>query len=92
MPPRLVVPLRALLLARISSADWVLRDGVKVLDEHAVEAQIADLLGYADDIGWGTGPPNTHHIREVDTSAYRVAMVPLLDAQGREVRDAATAS
>ena len=66
----------------------MLRDGVKVLDEHAVAAQIADLLGYADELGWGVGPPATHHITENDTSAYRVAMVPLLDAQGREVTDA----
>jgi site-specific DNA recombinase len=88
MSPALVTPRLALLLARISSADWVLHDGVKVLDEHAVGAQIADLLGYADELGWGVGPPATHHITENDTSAYRVAMVPLLDAQGREVTDA----
>ena len=88
MSPSLVKPCRALLLARISSADWVLRDGVKVLDKNAVSAQIADLLDNADELGWGVGPAATHHIIENRTSAYRVAMVPQLDARGREIRDA----
>ena len=85
--PELVLPRCALLLARLSKADWIVVDGAKVLDPDGVNAQIADLLGYADELGWGVGPPHTHHVIENHTSAYRVAMVPLLDAQGREVTD-----
>jgi site-specific DNA recombinase len=79
MPPQ-APPRCAVLLARISDADWV-RDehGRQVLDTSGVEGQIEDLSAYAAEIGWGVGPAVSHHVVENDTSAYRVALVTLPD-------------
>ena len=70
-------PTRAVLLARISDADWVKDEetGRKVLDTSGVAGQIEDLAFYAEEIGWQVGPPATHHVIENDTSAYKVALV-----------------
>ena len=59
-----------------------------MLDPDGVNGQISDLLIYADELGWRVGPPDTHHVIENDVSAYRVAMVPQLDSQGRQVKGA----
>jgi hypothetical protein len=69
------LPVRALILARISDADWITGDdGRRVLDTHGVDGQIADLLARAAALGWTVGPPGTHHIIENDTSAYKRVM------------------
>jgi hypothetical protein len=48
LPPAL--PRRAVLLARISGANWD-ESGRKLLDTSGVERQIEDLSFYADEIG-----------------------------------------
>lgn len=78
-PVVVTAPVQAIALARISDADWIIVGGRKVLDESATASQIADLLEYADEIGWTVGPAATHHVTEPDVSAYRVAMVTMPD-------------
>ena len=75
-------PQRALILARISDADWIYDDeDRRVLDVEAVEGQVGDLLDHADEIGWGVGPAATHHVVENDVSAYIVRMVTMPDGR-----------
>ena len=79
-------PSRAVLLARISDAEWVMTaQGLRVLDTHGVTGQVEDLLDLAAEQGWSVGPAETHHITENDVSAYRVKMVTLPDGR-RELR------
>src|ERR1700683_2841484 len=79
-------PARAVLLARISDAEWVMTaQGLRVLDTHGVTGQVEDLLDLAAEQGWSVGPAETHHITENDVSAYRVKMVTPPDGR-RELR------
>jgi len=74
------LPGRALILARISDAEWVITsEGARVLDPEGVNSQVADLLDLAEDLRWTVGPADTHHVIENDVSAFRVRMVVMPD-------------
>jgi site-specific DNA recombinase len=67
------VPVSVIILARISDA----RDG----DEKGVTDQISDGLQLASRLGWGVGPPATHHIVENSTSAFKRRKILLPDGR-----------
>jgi DNA invertase Pin-like site-specific DNA recombinase len=66
-------PQKAVLLTRISDA----RNG----ETAGVDDQRADLLKYAERLGWGVGPEASHVIEENNTSAFKRRKVVLPDGR-----------
>lgn len=81
------LPANALVLARISDARDQ-QDDDRAVTDRGVTGQVEDGLALAARLGWAAGPPETHHLIENDTSAFkrRRIDVPGAGAQLRTVR------